>query len=237
MTRYDSRDILEKDALLWGRALAWLRNHVGMTQAEAAEAMGRTAQAWQQWELGKRRSLLKSENQHAVAAALGQTWEALNDARNALSAGLAPGPSQAANGMPTRINGTLVADVRDGEMGRASYAREKQLVDLAPLSGPDIRLIQVAGEEMSPLVEPGERIAFYAHKPPQKHRPCVLALHDGRFIVRRYIRTTDALVIVMRYDCRTLDTGETAWVEVSEQWPLAAVASTHALAYVIHNGQ
>lgn len=83
-----------------GRAIGWLRKEADMSQQTAADAMGITRQAWQQYEAGDRQVVLRTDVQEQIAAALGTTRAALMMVKARLAGdaipsadGRMPGPS------------------------------------------------------------------------------------------------------------------------------------------------
>jgi transcriptional regulator with XRE-family HTH domain len=90
-TKRDDRDEL----ILWGRALASVRNERGINQADAGAAFGTapgiSSQAWGQYEAGNRPGIFRPDVQSKLAAALGATVEDLLDAKRRL-AGDPPNP-------------------------------------------------------------------------------------------------------------------------------------------------
>lgn len=65
------------EILAVAKALRLLREEVGMTQAEAADAANMTRQAWNNYENGARQSILRSDKQQELARALGSSRETL----------------------------------------------------------------------------------------------------------------------------------------------------------------
>lgn len=59
------------------KALRLLREEIGLTQADAADAAGMTRQAWNNYENGSRQAILRSDKQHELARALGASRETL----------------------------------------------------------------------------------------------------------------------------------------------------------------
>ena len=77
-----------------GRAIVWLRKDADLSQQAAADRMGITRQAWQQYEAGDRQVVLRTDVQEQIAAALGTNRATLMMVKARLAGDPAPSPEQ-----------------------------------------------------------------------------------------------------------------------------------------------
>lgn len=191
----DAPEVSERK--LVGRALRALRDRAGMTQPEAADAMGVTVAAWQNYEAGKRQwkpALLRD-----VLAAIGATPEELAMARAhmqdepqiqiATYAGVRERPAAA---FQVPVHGRA----RMGPMGANLHdaGEPEGVIDLNSIVGPHTRALRLAGESMIPYAEPGGFVLYQLNQWPGRGKGCVIETTAGEYHVKRYDRTDGSAV-------------------------------------------
>lgn len=172
----------------YAAAVRSIRVAKGWTQQQAADAGGITLQAWANYERAERRfnkTLIAT-----VCRILDITPEEL-ELKRAELAPPDPAPPREAAGLAERPG-------RAFEMPMESAARftpegfeimatgQTEMIDLSSFFGPDWRVLQLPGEEMSPYAQPGGFLTYNVRRAPQAGKGCVIRMTDGRYLVRRY---------------------------------------------------
>lgn len=198
-------------AARYGLALKRLRIQVGMSQAEAAEAAGLSQAAWGKYESGKSLAFLSILNQEKCVWALGLTLSALEAARAAIESGQktqVPALSTfAMASFPLPVEGS----VKMGDSGFGVFEDDGPPItggktfDIKPLLDEGARILQVASEEMSPYADPGGFVVYSVTTPPRRNLGAVIKRRDGRFLIRRYVRTTPSHVVCVSLEQATVD--------------------------------
>lgn len=166
-----------------GRALALLRAAAGLTQPAAAERLGVTLQAWQNYEYGRRR--FTPDLVRSVTNALARSPEDLSEARSRVIASDADAPLPSVRSSPYEL--PLLGRVRAGPQGLHVYdGGEPETIDLGYLFGPDVRVLRLAGESMIPYAEPGGFVSYHLRSLPKRNKGVVIQLINGDFFVKRY---------------------------------------------------
>ena len=148
-----------------GKALALLREDAGLSQPAAAEAMGVTPQAWQNYEYGRRR--FTPELIRKVARALDRAPEDLMLARERV-------PGAANDEQPRRARPELAYDlpmagraVFSGGAGQIHGVAEGETLSLADNFGPDWKVLPIVDGAMIPYVSPGGFVTYNTSRFPQ----------------------------------------------------------------------
>jgi phage repressor protein C with HTH and peptisase S24 domain len=171
---------------LMGSALRNLRERAGLRQADIAEALNLTTQAWQKYEAGERK--FKHEKLVPILAALKATEDDLNAERARILG--RPYPSRVdTNHAPDR---GLVFDVygraRAGAQGVQVYdvGEPVRTIDLRQILGRSTDALEVAGDSMVPWAEPGEIVLFDRDRYPKRGSGCVIETKAGEYYVKIY---------------------------------------------------
>ena len=168
-----------------GRALALLREDVGLSQQAAAEAMEITPQAWQNYEYGRRR--WTPELIRKVTRALDRDPEDLLLAREKI-----PG---AANDEDLRPHHAERRHYMLPLAGRAVFneggghihgVAEGASMNLADYFGPEWKVLPVVDGAMIPYVSPGGFVTYNTGRFPQPGQGCVIELASGELRLRRF---------------------------------------------------
>ncbi len=218
----------QSKAASYGLALKRLRIQAGMSQTEAAEAAGLSQAAWGKYESGKSLAFLSLLNQEKCVWALGQTLGALEAARAAVDSGQKAVPVVSTFAMasfPLPVEGSV--QWTDKGFGVFEDDAPKTL-DLKPLLDEGARILKVATEEMSPYADPGGFVVYSVTTPPRRNLGAVIKRRDGRFLIRRYVRTTPSHVVCISLEQTTVD-GRAAYIEREELYPLAEIEGVYPI--------
>ncbi len=228
----DSSDGQSK-AASYGLALKRLRVQAGMSQAEAAEAAGISQAAWGKYESGKSLAFLSLLNQEKCVWALGQTLSALEAARAAVDSGQKTAPAVSTFAMAS-FSLPVEGSVKMGEGGFGVFEDDAPQIsgaktfDIKPLLDQGARILQVATEEMSPYADPGGFVVYSLTTPPRRNLGAVIKRRDGRFLIRRYVRTTPSHVVCVSLEQATVD-GRAAYIEREELYPLSEIEGVYPI--------
>lgn len=166
-----------------GQALRRLRERAGLTQAEAAEEMNVTPQAWQNYESGKRR--FTEARQRDTTAAVGATPADL-------LAEAGRGTIVSLRGEPRSFELTVDGVVRAGSLGGAAYQPdgEAEVIDFSHFFDPATnRVLRLEGESMVPYAQPGGFVTYNLKLWPRRGDGCVIVTMDGDYLVKRFDRS------------------------------------------------
>jgi phage repressor protein C with HTH and peptisase S24 domain len=184
MASRSEQDAEELDAL--ARALCTLRERANLSQEQAGDKVGFTRQAWSRYETGKNRSLLGSDVQRKLAAAVDSTVEELH----AVAARRATTDSVVARGRDQREGVIPVWGHAHGALpGTQIYdvsAVPDEYVDLKELFAAGSDALRIAGESMTPWAEPGELVIFSRRRWPKRGAGCVVETREGEYYVKLY---------------------------------------------------
>ena len=167
-----------------GKALAMLRDDAGLSQQSAADAMGVTAQAWQNYEYGRRR--FTPELARKVTRALDRDPEDLLLARERV-------PGAAGEDARPRPRADHIYDlplagraVFSGGAGQIRGVAEGETLSLADYFGPEWKVLPIVDGAMIPYVSPGGFVTYSTGRFPQPGQGCVIELATGELRVRRF---------------------------------------------------
>lgn len=211
------------DVLATAEALRRLRKRAGpdgrgLSQEQAATAIGQRKQTWQAYEQGHRQAILRSDRQDQLTRALGFTRADLERERAAVvgeAEAAAPGgppandPGQAPSPLspPTpqpqdRPAASLSLPVwgrgRGGPRGAHIYdiAEPERWLDLATLYGPSCRAMQLIGDSMYPWAASGTTIVYDLDRWPRKEQGCVIETRDHGYYVKLFDRVDETKLYV-----------------------------------------
>ncbi|MEW6018421.1 MAG: helix-turn-helix domain-containing protein [Pseudomonadota bacterium] len=177
----------------------------GMSQEDAAAAIGQSKQSWQYYEAGQRQVILRSDVQDRLTRALGFTradlereraavlGETEGDGTPAASPGANPATNAAEEAKPQAPADRPVASLqvpvwgrgRGGLRGAHIYdvAEPERWLDLAALYGPNSRAMQLIGDSMYPWASSGTTIVYDLDRWPRKEQGCVVETKaDGYYV-------------------------------------------------------
>lgn len=188
----------QEQAVAIGRAIRALRERAGLTQEDAAEALGVRRQAWQNYESGARQTVLRTDLQERLAAALGLERADLLRERDR-QAGV-PG---AANdrGFPEEPSPQeleVLGRVKASASGPQVYdiSEPESTVDVSWMFGPKARTLRVAGDSMTGYVESGQLVTYDISLWPARGEGCVVELLNGEVYVKQYLETGQGVLKV-----------------------------------------
>lgn len=171
---------------LIGAAIRNLRDRAGLRQADLAEALGITTQAWQKYEAGER-----SFSDDKISTVL-KTLRTSKDELLTERARLLGLP------IPSRVDvhqdrdRDLIFDVygraRAGDRGVQVYdvGEPVRTIDLRQILGRNTDALEVAGDSMVPWAEPGEVVLFDRERCPKRGSGCVIETKTGEYYVKLY---------------------------------------------------
>ena len=201
---------------IYGRALSVLRKRARLSQQAAAEALGVTPQAWQNYEAGKRSSIFALSSLPGLTAAVGASSMDLTRVADLIEAGTSEGlladpdhplPTGAASGEvvifsrrketePASLEAATLAPVYG-----AVHAGAPDAIAFTPDHPDDWRplhpnqvgyrdpfYVEVIGDSMSPRFEPGEKAPAVRGVWPSRGQVCVVETHQGAMLLKYYER-------------------------------------------------
>jgi phage repressor protein C with HTH and peptisase S24 domain len=178
-------------------AIRSLRVRVGISQPAAAEALGVSRQAWQNYEAGDRQNILRSDVQHQIARALGiQREDLLREAERL--AGMAPQQPGAPQATPRNYELSVLGRVRASAQGPQIYdgGEPEQLIDVSWMFGINARTLRVAGDSMTGYVESGDLVIYDTSQWPRRGDGCVVEMLTGEIYVKEYLGSADGVLKV-----------------------------------------
>ena len=237
-TRYRPRMIADRTeetralAIAAGKALALLRTRAGLTQAEAADRLGKTQGYWEKYEAARNNALLRRDVLDRVTAALGVTvqdfYAALEDFTEPHQAAQMPpliyrfgGASAQPEHSPLSI--PFDGYAKAGPSPNTYDEPHETEFDLSAYIRPTSRAMLLAGESMVPYAEPGGFIVYDTKEPPQRNKGALIRMVDGSNHAKKYLRTTDSHVECLELEPRVID-GMNAYVEKLIYYPLKDVS-------------
>jgi len=182
-----------------GAAIRALRERAGITQGAAANAIGLTRQAWQNYESGARHSILRSDLQDDLARALAIKREDITrevDRRNGVSGhGEMPGGSTRTT---VSYELAVLGRVRASAIGPQIYdaGEAEQMIDVSWMFGPNARTLRVAGDSMTGYVESGDLVIYDISQWPRRGEGCVVEMNSGDIYVKEYAGTSQGILKV-----------------------------------------
>lgn len=194
------RDIEASDRRRKGLALKALRRRLGVTQEAAAQEYGKTTQAWQLYEQGKRHfsdpkldKLLASINatREEFEFELSKIPEIEADLPSARSGVMGIGEPTAAFSLPVggvAHGGALRPNVYDDQQG--------EVIDFARFFSAGTRVLRLGGMSMYPYAEPGGFVTYNPRHPARRGQGAVIEMLDGGFAVKRFERYEGDMLIV-----------------------------------------
>lgn len=181
-----ARDTEAQDRRRKGQALRAVRRRLGVTQEQAAAALGVTVQAWQYYEGGKR---------HRSDAKIAKLLVALNSDREEFDLELAkipeaPPPSAARPGFEERSFGfhlPVAGVAHGGPLAPDLYQEaEAEVIDLARFFQPGTLVLKLAGMSMYPYAAPGGWVTYNPRQPARRGDGAVIEMKDGSKLVKRF---------------------------------------------------
>jgi transcriptional regulator with XRE-family HTH domain len=224
--------LTRSEAQIYGEALARLRTRARMSQAEAADKLGISQQAWQKYEKAISQQMLNVAVQRRTAEALGFTLEDLTAEAQAVIDGrpmfgtlptiVEPAAANDRRDLMFPLDGTVKA----GPTGPAVYDSGNETYDLGILLDDDTRILRVVGDSMAPIVESGGYVSYRLRGFPKRGQLCVIRYKDGQYFAKKFIRMTDKDVECIQMETTSLD-GATAYVERAVKYPLSDVEAVY----------
>lgn len=208
----DTVSVPDAEARAMGAAVRALRDEKGLSQPQAGARMKPspvTAQAWANYEAGKRRFTEVLIGR--ICAAIGVSRDELISMRNRqLAEGAAPTPRPQMVREAARVFELPVwGRARAGPSGPELHdeGEPEQVIDLRTIFGATTRALRVAGESMTGYVEPGELVIYDTATWPRRGHGCVVELHSGNFLVKLYEKTDGSTLFLREHfpEERTLD--------------------------------
>lgn len=201
-----------------GKALGVLRARAGLTQAEAADRIGVTTQAWQRYEAGERKLLAGVDEQIRLARAVQSNRDELLTEYQRLggpaSESLRPaGPVAGATIYQLPVQGRPKPGA-DG-LRLVDAGETTRRVDLLTLIGPNSGILELADETMMDWAEPGEIVIYDRDRPPRRGHGCVVETNAGEFFVKRHVSMGNGQLVVEQLNPparRTFDLADLAGV-------------------------
>jgi phage repressor protein C with HTH and peptisase S24 domain len=178
-------------------AIRSLRVRVGISQPAAAEALGVSRQAWQNYEAGERQNILRSDVQAQIARALGLQREDLLREAERLS-GTAALPSGAGEAPPRHYELSVLGRVRASALGPQIYdgGEIEQIIDVSWMFGANARTLRVAGDSMTGYVESGDLVVYDTSQWPRRGDGCVVEMLTGEIYVKEYLGSANGVLKV-----------------------------------------
>lgn len=216
------RDREAADRRRKGQALKALRRRLGITQERAAGVYGKTTQAWQLYEQGKRH--FSDPKLETLLRSIGASREEFDFELARIPEDLA-GPAPAPPfGMEDRHAHQLFLPVggiaHGGALRPNTYdATDSDIIDFARYFAAGTRVLRLGGMSMYPYAEPGGFVTYNPRQPARRGQGAVIEMSDGGFAVKRF----------ERYDGDQLVVTE-LWPEEQElRIPLDTVAGVYAI--------
>lgn len=194
------RDIEASDRRRKGLALKALRRRLGVTQEAAAQEYGKTTQAWQLYEQGKR---------HFSDPKLDKLLASINATREEFEFELAKIPEVEADlpssrpgvmgvGEPAAVFSLPVGGVAHGGALRPNVYDDQQgeVIDFARFFSAGTRVLRLGGMSMYPYAEPGGFVTYNPRHPARRGQGAVIEMLDGGFAVKRFERYEGDMLIV-----------------------------------------
>jgi len=183
------RDTEAADRRRKGLALKAVRRRLGVTQEAAAAIYGKTTQAWQLYEQGKR---------HFSEPKINQLLAALNATREEFEFELARIPEMILDAAPVAAAGTEersfnslnipVGGIAHGGALRPNIYDEGggEVIDFARFFSPGTRVLRLSGMSMFPYAEAGGFVTYNPRQPARRGQGAVIEMKDGGFAVKRF---------------------------------------------------
>lgn len=194
------RDQEASDRRRKGLALKALRRRLGVTQEEAAHEYGKTTQAWQLYEQGKR---------HFSEPKLDKLLASINATREEFEFELAKipemeAPMPKARGArvgvsePAAVFTLPVGGVAHGGALRPNIYDDQQgeVIDFTRFFSAGTRVLRLGGMSMYPYAEPGGFVTYNPRHPAKRGQGAVIEMQDGGFAVKRFERYEGDMLIV-----------------------------------------
>lgn len=193
------KDVEAADRRRKGLALKALRRRLGMTQDQAGEQYGKTVQAWQLYEQGKRH--FSEPKLATLLAALNATREEFDFELAKVPEILAEAPPEPSRGFEERPFAPLhipVGGIAHGGALRPNVYDEGggEVVDFARFFSPGTRVLRLAGMSMFPYAEAGGFVTYNPRHPARRGQGAVIEMTDGGFAVKRFERFDGEMLVV-----------------------------------------
>ena len=216
------RDIEASDRRRKGLALKALRRRLGVTQEAAAQEYGKTTQAWQLYEQGKR---------HFSDPKLDKLLASINATREEFEFELSKIPEIEADLPSGRTDRSslseavsfsipVVGNAHGGALRPNVYDDQQgEVIEFARFFSPGTRILRLAGMSMYPYAEPGGFVTYNPRHPARRGQGAVIEMLDGGFAVKRFERYEGDMLIVT----------ELFPEEQELKYPLDTVAGVYAI--------
>jgi hypothetical protein len=181
--------------------------------------------------------------QERCVAALGFTRAHLDAAREAIERGdtqlqVRQQIAQMMGGAPAPVEHVpidrnplvfpLDGTVRAGAHGLTVHdAGDLQTYDMSNYLNDETRILDIVGESMYPILEGGQKATYSLKGYPKRNHLAVIRFHDGSYLVKKFIRMTDAIVDCIEMESVDLPDGRTAYVEKPVSYPLQLVKAVY----------
>lgn len=157
-----------------------------VSQEDAAARIGKTRQAWQNYEDGSRQVILRSDVQDEIAHGLDTTREALLlEYEKILGRPPAREPVH-----DRRAHELLIGSrAKGGQRAPLAYdmSEPESVFDMEWVFGPNGSGLRVAGDSMTGYVESGQLVIFDRTRWPRRGEGCVVETTDGEYYVKEYV--------------------------------------------------
>jgi len=193
------RDVEASDRRRKGLALKAVRRRLGKTQQEAAEAYGKTVQAWQLYEQGKRH--FSEPKLATLLASVNATREEFDFELSRIPEDILDVAPPAPSGFEERPVSSLnipVGGVAHGGALRPNVYDEGggEVIDFARFFSPGTRVLRLAGMSMFPYAEAGGFVTYNPRHPARRGQGAVIEMKDGGFAVKRFERFDGEMLVV-----------------------------------------
>lgn len=197
------KDVEAADRRRKGLALKAVRRRLGLTQETAAQAYGKTVQAWQLYEQGRR---------HFSEPKLATLLASMNATREEFEFELARIPELSIETVPeparveeqgrafaSNLN-IPVGGIAHGGALRPNIYDEGggEVIDFARFFSAGTRVLRLSGMSMFPYAEAGGFVTYNPRHPARRGQGAVIEMKDGGFAVKRFERIDerDSVLIV-----------------------------------------
>lgn len=202
-----------------GERVRYMREQTGLSQARLAEMAGTSQQAIQQIESGKTE---RPRFLHEIAQALGVTIDWLKTGQDGpvatrtlrqiadylnIPASELTGETGATGVMGNAFGPDMVPvyGYVSGSDGHYVALNDGNIVEYAPRHPAqkglkDAFKVYVLGDSMEPRYFENEIVAVHPGRLPSKGEDCVVLMHDGHAVVKRYMGQDDTRIHVAQYN-------------------------------------
>lgn len=193
------KDVEAADRRRKGLALKAVRRRLGVTQEVASREYGKTVQAWQLYEQGKRH--FSEPKLATLLAALNASREEFDFELAKIPEMITEVPAEPARGMEERPFASLaipVGGIAHGGTLRPNVYDEGggEVIDFARFFGPGTRVLRLEGMSMFPYAETGGFVTYNPRHPARRGQGAVIETKDGGFAVKRFEKFEGDMLVV-----------------------------------------